>query len=42
MAELSTTSRGSTQYVTFHMPNAHEIEPILLLGEKVVPVVATF
>ncbi len=31
-----------SQYVTFHMPDAHAIEPILLLGEKVVPVVATF
>lgn len=31
-----------SQYVTFHMPDAKEIEPILLLGETVVPVVATF
>jgi alkanesulfonate monooxygenase SsuD/methylene tetrahydromethanopterin reductase-like flavin-dependent oxidoreductase (luciferase family) len=31
-----------SQYVTFHMPDAHAIEPILLLGEKVVPVVASF
>ena len=31
-----------SQYVTFHMRDAHEIEPILLLGEQVVPVVATF
>ena len=29
-----------SQYVTFHMPDAHEIEPILLLGETVVPAVA--
>jgi F420-dependent oxidoreductase-like protein len=31
-----------SQYVTFHMPDAKEIEPILLLGETVLPVVATF
>lgn len=31
-----------SQYVTFHMPDAGEIEPILLLGETVVPVVARF
>jgi F420-dependent oxidoreductase-like protein len=31
-----------TQYVTFHMPDAAEIEPILLLGEAVVPAVAAF
>ncbi len=29
-----------SQYVTFHMPDAQEIEPILLLGETVVPRVA--
>ena len=29
-----------SQYVTFHMPDAHEIEPILLLGETVVPAAA--
>lgn len=28
---------SGSQYVTFHMPDAHEIEPILLLGETVVP-----
>jgi alkanesulfonate monooxygenase SsuD/methylene tetrahydromethanopterin reductase-like flavin-dependent oxidoreductase (luciferase family) len=26
-----------TQYITFHMPDADEVEPILLLGEQVVP-----
>jgi F420-dependent oxidoreductase-like protein len=31
-----------SQYVTFHMPDAKEIEPILLLGETVVPAVRTF
>lgn len=31
-----------SQYVTFHMPDAQEIEPILLLGERVVPVAVTF
>jgi F420-dependent oxidoreductase-like protein len=30
-----------SQYITFHMPDAREIEPILLLGEAVVPSVAT-
>src|SRR5919199_6977465 len=29
-----------SQYVTFHMPDAREIEPILLLGETVVPAAA--
>ena len=29
-----------SQYVTFHMPDAKEIEPILLLGETVVQQVA--
>jgi F420-dependent oxidoreductase-like protein len=31
-----------SQYVTFTMPDAAEIEPILLLGEAVVPAVAGF
>jgi F420-dependent oxidoreductase-like protein len=31
-----------SQYVTFHMPDAQEIEPILLLGETVLPIVSTF
>jgi F420-dependent oxidoreductase-like protein len=30
-----------SQYVTFHMPDAKEIEPILLLGQTVVSAVAT-
>ena len=33
-------ARAGSQYVTFHMPDAQEIEPILLLGETVVPAVA--
>jgi F420-dependent oxidoreductase-like protein len=31
-----------SQYVTFHMPDASDVEPILLLGETVVPAVAEF
>ena len=31
-----------SQYATFHMPDAREIEPILLLGKTVVPAVAQF
>jgi F420-dependent oxidoreductase-like protein len=31
-----------SQYVTFTMPDAREIEPILLLGETVIPAVASF
>ncbi len=33
-------AKAGSQYVTFHMPDAQEIEPILLLGETVVPAVA--
>ena len=29
-----------SQYVTVHMPDAEALEPILLLGEEVVPQVA--
>jgi alkanesulfonate monooxygenase SsuD/methylene tetrahydromethanopterin reductase-like flavin-dependent oxidoreductase (luciferase family) len=29
-----------SQYVTFHMPDASDVEPILLLGETVVPAAA--
>ena len=35
-------AKVGSQYVTFHMPDAKEIEPILLLGEAVVPAVAEF
>jgi F420-dependent oxidoreductase-like protein len=31
-----------SQYITFHMPDAEEIEPILLLGEEVLPRIAEF
>ena len=37
---LQRYARVGSQYVTFHMPDAREIEPILLLGETVVPAVA--
>lgn len=33
---LQRYARAGSQYVTFHMPDAKEIEPILLLGETVV------
>jgi F420-dependent oxidoreductase-like protein len=39
---LQRYARVGSQYVTFHMPDAREIEPILLLGETVVPAVAGF
>jgi F420-dependent oxidoreductase-like protein len=29
------------QYITFHMPDANEVEPIVLLGERVVPEAAS-
>jgi alkanesulfonate monooxygenase SsuD/methylene tetrahydromethanopterin reductase-like flavin-dependent oxidoreductase (luciferase family) len=35
-------AQAGSQYVTFHMPDASDIEPILLLGEQVVPAVAAF
>ncbi len=31
-----------SQYITFVMPDAEEIEPILLLGETVIPTIASF
>lgn len=37
---LGRYARAGSQYVTFHMPDAHEVEPILLFGETVVPAVA--
>ncbi len=40
IAGLQRYAHVGSQYVTFHMPDAHEIEPILLLGETVVPEVA--
>ncbi len=33
---LQRYAQAGTQYLTFHMPDAKEIEPILLLGETVV------
>jgi F420-dependent oxidoreductase-like protein len=33
-------ARAGSQYVTFHLPDAEHVEPILLLGETVVPQVA--
>jgi len=33
-------AQAGSQYVTFHMPDAQEIEPIRLFGETVVPAVA--
>ncbi len=42
IAGLQRYAEVGSQYVTFHMRDAHAIEPILLLGERVVPVVAAF
>src|SRR3712207_2534551 len=42
IAGLQRYAEVGSQYVTFHMPDAHTIEPILLLGEQVVPGVAAF
>lgn len=39
---LQRYAQVGSQYVTFHMPDAAEIEPILLLGETVVPAVRAF
>ncbi|MBA3947349.1 MAG: TIGR03560 family F420-dependent LLM class oxidoreductase [Herpetosiphonaceae bacterium] len=39
---LERYAKVGSQYVTFHMPDANEIEPILLLGETVVPAAASF
>ena len=35
-------AQAGSQYVTFNMPDASDIEPILLLGETVVPQVRDF
>lgn len=40
IAQLAEYAAVGSQYVTFHMPDADEIEPLLLLGETVVPAVA--
>jgi alkanesulfonate monooxygenase SsuD/methylene tetrahydromethanopterin reductase-like flavin-dependent oxidoreductase (luciferase family) len=39
---LERYARIGSQYVTFTLPDALEIEPLLLLGEAVVPAVAAF
>jgi alkanesulfonate monooxygenase SsuD/methylene tetrahydromethanopterin reductase-like flavin-dependent oxidoreductase (luciferase family) len=39
---LERYARIGSQYVTFTLPDAPEIEPLLLLGEAVVPAVAAF
>ncbi len=40
IAGLKAYAEVGSQYVTFHMPDAADIEPLLLLGETVVPAVA--
>jgi alkanesulfonate monooxygenase SsuD/methylene tetrahydromethanopterin reductase-like flavin-dependent oxidoreductase (luciferase family) len=32
--------QAGSQYITFNMPDANEVEPILLFGETVIPHVA--
>ncbi len=39
---LQRYAQAGSQYVTFHMPDAQEIEPILLLGETVVQAARAF
>jgi F420-dependent oxidoreductase-like protein len=39
---LQRYAKIGSQYVTFTLPDAAEIEPLLLLGEQVVPAVASF
>lgn len=40
IAGLKEYADAGSQYVTFHMPDADSLEPILLMGEAVVPAVA--
>ncbi len=40
IAALKEYAAAGSQYVTIHMPDAEDIEPLLLLGETVVPAVA--
>jgi alkanesulfonate monooxygenase SsuD/methylene tetrahydromethanopterin reductase-like flavin-dependent oxidoreductase (luciferase family) len=40
IAQLQRYADAGSQYVTFHMPDASDVDPILLLGESVVPEVA--
>lgn len=37
LSKLEEYGKVGSQYVTFHIPDAEEIEPILLLGEEVLP-----
>lgn len=37
ITELRAYAAVGSQYITFHMPDAEDIEPLLLLGETVVP-----
>jgi alkanesulfonate monooxygenase SsuD/methylene tetrahydromethanopterin reductase-like flavin-dependent oxidoreductase (luciferase family) len=39
--QLAAFAKAGSQLLTFSMPNATEIDPILLLGETVLPIVAT-
>ena len=40
IAGLAAFAEAGSQYVTFHMPDAEDVEPLLLLGETVVAAVA--
>jgi F420-dependent oxidoreductase-like protein len=40
VARLQEYAQVGSRYVTFHMPDAEEIDPILLLGEEVLPPLA--
>lgn len=40
IAGLTAYAAVGSQYITFTMPDAHDIEPLLLLGEAVLPAVA--
>ncbi len=40
IAGLKEYADAGSQCITLHMPDAADLEPILLLGEKVVPAVA--
>jgi len=40
IAGLAAFAEVGSQYVTFHMPDAEDVAPLLLLGETVVPAAA--
>lgn len=40
IARLAEYAEAGSQYVTLHIPDAEDLEPILLLGEEVVPAAA--